>query len=337
MYCPNCGAQNAQDAAFCQNCGVSLHEETTTHEEFVPNTPMSAPEPEAASTGATHTPDVGITSSLCGMLKSLGSSPLFLTAAVAYTASVFLSIVRSVIGINFGVFAYQLYELADEFGVDRSLVHSFFDGMRTGSVIGAVSGAIPSILFAVGLWLIYASCSDRYDPYIKTGGLTTLKVLQILKLIGICLSTFFAVAAFLILFFAANAYFAETDAERAMIVTIVLGIFAGIVILVLALSIVYEALALRTINRMKRSALSGAFCGYGSGFVGVMLIIGSVFTLIGAIPSAIFGCAFAGFGTVASGVASFCFGLLIFRYNKTLRTHAASVRPSAHVGASSIG
>ncbi len=315
MFCPNCGAKNADDSAFCQNCGTSLHEEeATVREEFEAT-------PSAAETVSSAPAAICPNDSIRTFLKLLGSSPLFLTAAVSYTVSVFFSIVSSVIGINFGMLAYQLYKLADEFGIDRSYVHSFFDGMRTGSVIGAVSGAIPTILFAIGLWLIYASCSDRYDPYIKTSGLTLIKVLQILKLIGVCLTTFFVLAVLLVLVFASNAYFSAAEIAEGSVFVVIFGVLTVLVTLMLALSIVYNALALHTVNRIKKTALNGAFCGYASGFVGVMLILGSLFTFMGSIPTFVFGGGFSGLGTIASGVASFCFGLLIFRFNKTLRTY----------------
>jgi hypothetical protein len=47
VYCPNCGAQNSEDATYCANCGHELQKIETPGMD-VPPPPQAAPQPETS-------------------------------------------------------------------------------------------------------------------------------------------------------------------------------------------------------------------------------------------------------------------------------------------------
>ena len=59
MYCPNCGAQNSEDATYCANCGHELQKIETPGMD-VPPPPQAPPQPEMQTSYAPQSsqPDV---------------------------------------------------------------------------------------------------------------------------------------------------------------------------------------------------------------------------------------------------------------------------------------
>ena len=56
MYCPKCGAQNADDAAFCQKCGATLQTTNATTSSTPPPPPAMSTPPPSSSGGYSQAP-----------------------------------------------------------------------------------------------------------------------------------------------------------------------------------------------------------------------------------------------------------------------------------------
>jgi hypothetical protein len=54
LYCPNCGAQNSEDATYCANCGHELHKIETPGMDVPP--PPQAPPPPQPGTQTSYAP-----------------------------------------------------------------------------------------------------------------------------------------------------------------------------------------------------------------------------------------------------------------------------------------
>jgi hypothetical protein len=69
MYCPSCGAQNAEGSQFCENCGAALGEPSSSPAPPTPVTPVATP---SVSSGTTKDgglwAKIGIVVSVIGFL-----------------------------------------------------------------------------------------------------------------------------------------------------------------------------------------------------------------------------------------------------------------------------
>ena len=292
MFCAKCGIENAEGAAFCKNCGHNLNSVVTP----------SVQETLAAKTPLSSHPVLNV-------VKKLASSPLFLVAVIAYSAQILFSIVNSAgTGAKVEMF---LYQLLDRLG--GNVPYEFYDIVdgisRIGDipyVLGTIIGLIPSFLICAGLWMTFASAKSRMFDGMKTSGLTMIKVLTILQLIGSCI----AVAAIELLLFVAVIGIAATEyapgAAIAILVLLVLVVAASY-----TLQIVYFAKIIKSLNAAKNTILTGVPTAKASRFVAVWAFIsafGALFSLTSSFLS-----------SAATITSLICFGILIYKYNSSMR------------------
>lgn len=215
------------------------------------------------------------------VVKTVGSSPLFLAMVVLYSLSALLTIASSAASSDtFANLYYTFYTM----GLDMSQVEAILDTMRSTSVVSAVMGSIPAILTAVAMWIHFSTCKNRQTGNISTAGLTICKVLAYIRMITLCLVTLLllgilALAIVGILmgsFVLPNLSGPEgfsssySDEEATLAVVIVLGIFALIFAFAMVLAITYQASYIRTINRAKQVAQTGMADDRVSGYLMVM-------------------------------------------------------------------
>ena len=265
------------------------------------------------------------------LMKTLGSSPKFLTAAILYSVAVLFNLLAS-----FGAsdVISTLYYYGANYGFDPDVFYPMMSALEGSTVVSAVIGAIPSILMAVvdtgplfsfaqvGMWLFYTTCRNTQSGNVSTVGLTICKVITVINLVLLCCVVLFLVAMVMIFIIAFAGmgeinYYSYSDgyygATSAAFVITLLVIVSLIVAAVLALVIAYQVSILRAINRIKGSALNGAPDNRISRFLtGFMMVIG-VLTCLGGLFSLI-ASPVAGIASLASGVCCVLMSLLLGEY-----------------------
>lgn len=269
------------------------------------------------------------------VLKTIGSSPLFLAMAVLFSVSALLTIFSS-LGISDTL--SSLYVYAYELGLDMDQVLAVMDAMRSTSAASTVFSSIPAILIAVAMWMHFATCKNRQTGNISTAGLTICKVLRYISLIGLCLAAVLIVTGFVIVivafligdvpwadlinsgmysnysYYGGSSY---TDEEATLAVVMVLAIFALIFTFAMVLAIIYQASFIRAINRAKQVAQSGMADDRVSGYLTGMTCVVAAFTLISGV-TALFASPMSGLATIAQGVAYILMILLLRRYGREM-------------------
>lgn len=254
---------------ICQNCGREIPDGTVCP----CNVPVQAP--ALSSNPALNA------------IKTLGSSKVFLAAAILYSVSALLSIPLQV----FGDLSYDI--IGSYTGIDfGALVNSNIASV----IVSAVATAVPALLIAVGMWLHFATCRNVTSGNISTAGLTVCKVITVLTLITSVLSAVIVIVALIIValtsetiaYYLLNTFwymfdavysFDDFAAGLSVIAVLLLVVFA----IVFTLSICYNAALLKTINRVKKTALTGVPDNRISRYVVFWNYVIAVITAIGGL------------------------------------------------------
>lgn len=318
MFCKNCGYENKDESSFCVNCGSSLKPAEAPQPEQQPEQqPTIQQQAPVQQTPATPTPGYGqynqynspAQTPIAGAIKALAVSPAFLTAIIAYTFTQVLSVIQNVFGYNSIIGGRTIASLATS--------------------VGAVIGAIPSILLIVGLWLIYSSARDKFGRGMRTSGLTMVQVMLIIfsVFIGI-LSVYVALGALFI-----GAVGSQLNDIVGWIYIPIPDWFGGIVAIVLIIVFVFVVLLLIMYiksaimaSEAKKAVAFGLLPKTPSMFVAVIVFISAALSIISSFGSLVSGGILYG-GTyiltflqgIASAVASFSFGIVVIRYRNIVQ------------------
>lgn len=287
MICPKCGRE-ISDGAVC-TCSV------------VQPTPILSSNPALNA------------------IKTIGSSRLFLTAAILYSVSIVLNLWTSVVGDS-------TYDIVSYYtGVDLS---AYANSNMLNMILSAVAASAFTILIAIGMWLHYSTCRRTDTGNISTAGLTICKVMftittvlmAISAVLSVILLLFVAVSADSIAYYLLNYFWYLFDAVHDIndfavalaIVAIMLIIF---VIIYFTLAIIYYVLLIKTTNRIKTTALTGVPDNRISRFVIAMNYISAVFSGIGGLVMLI-SSPFTGLALLCSAVSTVLISICLSRYRK---------------------
>lgn len=319
MFCMNCGQPCADGNKFCEHCGAPLLDTTAQ--------PASQPAPQPVQQPVYAQPQAPVTpiSDVRYTLKKLATSPLFLAAAIAYSCMVLFTIAAAVAGqsgllgaldsylnmaLRYG--GYSMGELS--YALDQlDRVVPFLRGASLGS---ALVGQIPAILIAVGIWLVFASAVDKSGMPMKTTGLTIIKVITIISLIG---SSLLLVVLEGVLIFGTAAAAKYDDSVVVVGVVIVLA-----VLVLMGLGILMSVKTISTIGTMQRTIQTEQPSDKVSVYVAVICIlnaIGAVFGMLG------FGSVFSVLSGLCNAVAYICFAIFLFQYRDKMRVLMAGSTP----------
>lgn len=357
MFCPNCGVKNEDGVAFCKNCGTKLGniapvrdqtadqsniqtdatiqqpvEVEQPREVFAPTAQQPALAQQAApaehaTPAAPYAPVVRAAQPrsnhpVLKTVKDIGASPLFLIAVIAFTAALFFNLVS--IFTRGSASIYSLNEALGRFGIDElnGTLYQMNDYLKA---IG-VFGLIPSAIYLIGLWLIFAGAQQRGSAGMPTAGLTTIKVMAIIALVFVCIALALSEIVCVLAIIGIAGYYSYAnvlprdygyDGAENMVSTFATAILVGLaigVLIVYVLFIVYEAKIISTINAVKSTILTGNPNYKVSGFVAVMNFIIAFFSLFG-----LFAGGFAAMlAETCSITALICFGILIFKYKSAM-------------------
>lgn len=256
--------------------------------------------------GGSHTENVVVTG-----LKHLGSSPLMIIACVFLSLVVLVSGVVAVLGflsfdisdtideiydiaienINLDEWDELIEEFSDFFDVSGSptdRIDSAFESIRSavdsfGNIIGWTVFALNMLpvvflaLILLGMWLHVGASLSKVPNKMSTSGLTIVKTMTILQLIGYILVP----VGFLTSYFVLSKTFAESIDGG-----LLLGVFIIVLITILlfiALPVIYSIEIIRTVNTVKKTIKTGIASKKVSGFVSTFNIIMGVFYIFSAL------------------------------------------------------
>lgn len=263
-------------------------------------------------------------------LKSVGSSPMFLTLCVLFSVSALLTILSS---LAVGDTLSSIYIYAYQLGMDMQDVDTLMDVMRSTSVFSVVLGSIPAILVAVAMWIHFGTCNNRQSGNISTAGLTICKVLSYISLIGGCIIALLVVGGFALIIVAflvsdmpwgelfdpygSYGYGGYTDEEATIAVVVVLAVFALVVTFAIVLAITYQASIIRMINRTKTVAQTGRADDRVSGYLTGMTGLTAATAIISGL-TALFTSPLTGAASLAQGAAYILMIILLRRYGREM-------------------
>ncbi len=216
--CHNCSAQNADDAIFCHNCGSKFEQGATQ--------PPTPPPHQSAYAHSTVRYDAPPRGGVIESVRELGSSTMFLTAAIALSVMIVFSAFSGFLTFNTVDFSdiFDSYDYYYNYNFGQ-LGDMMNDAVRTVGNASNLFSQIPAVLICVGMWMIYASCRRRSGE-VSVGGLSMIRVVTIIKL---CLFSF-AIGIFAIIFlFAAIATYTAGNSGYSYFSGDMPGVLAGTV------------------------------------------------------------------------------------------------------------
>lgn len=343
--CPSCGKENKDSAKFCTGCGKSIEEVAAIPGEPRPDpVPAAAPVYAPAPAAAAVQPQAPVIARSPAQVrfKELASSKLALIICIAFTIMVLCSVCTSVFVPSTVANALKdgLAQLKDanlemafeDLNISTQDFNDMIDGAiasyettaqnpagNAARIISAVFANAISILFAVALWIIYGIAKDSDSVCCGTAG---LKIIRVLRVIGMILAVILAVIFALLLVFGIFMSIREGYDNA----TTGFYILAGFTALVYILVFCFLGGCLSTLKRYISVSENRSGRARISGYAAVILFIGAVFSAIGAVT-----CIISVFTTgadmavyavsaAASAVYQFCLSKFIFRSKKALKT-----------------
>ena len=280
MICPKCG-NNIPEGAACPYCGAQ---------------PLYSSNPAV------------------NILKTIGASKIFMWAAICYTVAVVLGVLGA--GESVNVAENLMDSFLDSGLIDPGTYYTVMSSMSSGtSFISEVFSSVPSILIAVALWMTFITCRNRTTGNISTAGLTICRVLTIIAIVGIGILIVLSVLA-VILMAVGFSYMASTSYEVGFGIGFVVGV-ALVLAVALGLLLAMEISTLRTINRIKNTALTGAPDNRISKFLTGLLYVLAVFNGIGGLTTAL-EAPLSGLGEIAGAACMILVSIALTRYRKLM-------------------
>lgn len=253
------------------------------------------------------------------VIKTVGSSPKFFAATILYSAAILLNLIAT---FSMSQILDQMYYYAANYGVDPEVFYPMMNMLEGSSILGAVLTSLPSILIAVGMWLFYASCRNTQNGNVSTTGLTICKVLMYVNLVFMCFAALMMLIVFIAVIVASGnitssmSYYGDTSGVMAG-VAVVLGVLLVFAVGVIALYVVMTICCIKTINRIKASALMGTPDNRVPGFLtGYLMVIG-IITGIGGVISLITS-PLAGLGSLASAACLILISMVLSEYRSRM-------------------
>ncbi len=172
MYCPQCGTQNDNSAAFCGNCGTKLSDYNGSNASSSQN-----------AANIVHT-NLRVTAQysdnpLLNEIKKFIVSPLTLITALAFSLMIIFFISNAeMTGISVMGYIRNVLNVVDN------------DALRyvTAVPIGiyrffAVIIMLPNIIIAIGIWKTIYAASDKKNNSLALSGFRIIKIMNVISII----------------------------------------------------------------------------------------------------------------------------------------------------------
>lgn len=172
MYCPQCGAQNDNSAAFCGKCGTNLSDYNRSN--------TSSTNSVASTANLKFRPTIRYSKNpVLNEIKKLACSPLMLIATLAFSFMIVLSISNAeVIGTKVLGYLRSTMSFAGMYELQSAI--SVLNGV---SKFLAFLVMLPQIIIAIGIWLTIYSAFDKTKDNLSVSGLNAVRVINIITLI----------------------------------------------------------------------------------------------------------------------------------------------------------
>lgn len=303
MYCQRCGAQTPDGMMYCQNCGAPL--------EGAPRPAAGGFAPPPVQPVAPAQP----TNPVLAFLKSQAASPLFLTGAIAFSLSLLFQLggafsvgnsLRQMLRFMMDMAPSSAYDY--EYYAMQEALSMIGRSTSMGAVIGALIGMIPSILVAIGMWLVFATARDKSGMPMKTTGLTMIRVISIIRVVCTILALV-GIEALIVLF----AFSAGDDDILLPVIIIML-----VVAVFYLVALFYHVKVVATLATMRDSVQSLTPSEDVSLFVAVCNYIIVAGQVISTFTSLSVGNVLGALGNLAMGVSYIVFGIFLFDYKNKM-------------------
>ena len=261
-------------------------------------------------------------------IKALAGSPLFLVGAILTSLTLVLSVIQAFIPVDYihlisNFLQFLPMELRSS--IDFEEIYAELYAAQSAGTVSTLISMIPTLIVSglgvAALWITFASGRDTKSPLLKTSGLTILKVLQIIGLVGLGLLALMVVISLVI----AGVVFAMISSEvssyeRAMFNAVMWICISVLVIalIVLAVMIVYSIKVIGSLNAAKKAIDTGKAVKKASMFVAIVSFIGAaigIFNLYGDFV-------LTGWFSLLTGICSvgtqIVFGICIIQFNKKI-------------------
>ena len=318
MFCTNCGQACADNAAFCTNCGKKLTVNAVRPTSAQPAAPVppAVPQPPRPVTQPAQPIAAG---DPIQALKRVATSPTYLTAAIALSAAALFAFLQTILNHTNALDA--LYDLLYELDLEYLLSDVYYygyDAVSAGTVIVTLISMIPALLVIAGVWMIFTAARDPYNSGMSTSGLTLLKVMQIIGLVGMCVAALAMVVVCVIIIGVVSQY--RDAGPIVAVILFVMILFAAL----MALMIVYEIKIIQSIDAARTTIATGVVSGKISGFVGVMAIVFGGFAALSGLGQ-LFTSVYAGLSSLGGATASIAFGMVLFAAKNELQNAGIAV------------
>lgn len=275
---------------ICPKCGREIPDGTVC--------PCSAGAPALSSNPAVN------------IVKTMGSSPLFLVAVILFTASTVLNLIISLMGG----------------GTSGSTYFNFDSSPSNFSFSYSIGTELFALLPMIGLWLHYATCRNAQSGNISTAGLTLCKVYRILYLVFFCLAMVVVLVIGVLAIVNPNAIidlllplymFTSSDGDFSLFCVVLGVVMITVAVIAAPLVICYEVGLIRLINRTKAVAATGIPNNKVSTFVLVMNWLAVVSVALSGLGT-LFTSPLTGVSALAGGVAWALFTVSMTRYRRDM-------------------
>ena len=224
------------------------------------------------------------------ILKQVASSGKFLAAIILSIASIVLTVIGQIMLSS--SFADQMVGFLRSLNLPQEYYYQVMGQLNqlNGNTFQFISIPIMPILMVVGMLMLYFSAKrSAYGPF-EAKGITLLKVLKILEIVGVALGALlFVLLAVLLGVFSASFMsteygYGDTEGFLAFAIGFLIGI--GIMLaIVFTLIIIYNAKCIKLFNSIKNTAETGNPQAQVSGYLIVMNWISAVSTALTAFGS----------------------------------------------------
>lgn len=296
--CPVCKVELPDRAVFCPFCGMDLKARSTPSDMtarpvrlYTPTVPTRAVAPKPLVNLAKK----NIEQTALTILKQVASSSAFLTGVIAYTLTIVFTFCLSISSIG-GYFSDVVWMII-------------------------MIAMIPSVLIAIGLWMVYMSSNNRLGGYQNTAGLTLIKTIVVIETVLTVVSTV-AMAIYVPISYSKEVQILSSwgiSEDNLTKITIGYLIEFALVEAILICVSIYFVKVVKSINTAKRTIKNGIPDDQVSPFAGVMSFIIVAVCIIATIVALIDNNALLSLIYLSVAVSSTAFGIIIFAYRSKMK------------------
>lgn len=190
--------------------------------------------------------------------------------------------IRKIGGSGAMLFLAILQTLTMVFSIPKVTAYSTYGGMQ---LRFGFNFPLAAILTFVAFWMLYYTCKKPAGQLLSTGGITILRVLQMLSMILYALAFVIVLAVLGVLMVAGSFYYYSSDVYIPIYLA---GAFLSIVVVGLLLAFLHRLFAYRFLGSVKQTATSGFSACRSAAPLAVFSILSGLISLASSVLTFIF-------------------------------------------------